>query len=209
MRSSVREPTDCPMHRIEIALPAVGPSFMMEVMVLGAFGAQLCQALKTRAAFGCDSSHRRRIPARRSGERCAIRTGWQCRNCRHAASAGPEQSGSEVAVAFSVLACASIKVTCWRLSQVRPCDLASNPCPPPNEWRQSRPSGNCRLETHSRRSRALDIRRRAKLLLRGHQSRARVHRDFLQAPKVDYDVGRLRKSFVGMASAPHREGQAI
>ena len=45
------------MHRIRIALPAVGPSFMMEVMVLGAFGAQLCQALKTRAAFGCDSSH--------------------------------------------------------------------------------------------------------------------------------------------------------
>ena len=57
LRSSVREPTDCPMHRIEIALPAVGPNFMMEVMVLGAFGAQLCQALKTRAALGCESSH--------------------------------------------------------------------------------------------------------------------------------------------------------
>ena len=44
---------------------------------------------------------------------------------------------------------------------------------------------------------------------RGHQPRARVHRDVLQAAKVNYDVGRLRKSFVGMASAPHRKRQAV
>ena len=57
LRSSVPEPIDCPMHRILIEPPPPGPTFMMEVMVLGAFGAQSCQELKTRAACDCDSSH--------------------------------------------------------------------------------------------------------------------------------------------------------
>src|SRR6516165_11266127 len=81
LRSSVREPTDCPMHRIEIALPAVGPSLMMEVMVLGAFGAQLCQALKRRAAFGCGSSHE------------TPNTSTSLRGKMRNTSAGPEQVG--------------------------------------------------------------------------------------------------------------------
>src|ERR1700737_384473 len=160
LRSSVREPTDCPMHRIEIALPAVGPSFMMEVMVLGAFGAQLCQALKMRAAFGCDSSH--------ETPNTSTSLSGKMRNTNWVAMPklppppplqAQNRSGSEVADASSVVACASIKVTCWRLSQVRPCNLASNPYPPPTSGRKSRPSGNCRLETHTRCSRVLDKRR--------------------------------------------------
>ena len=87
----------------------------MEVMVLGAFGAQLCQALKTRAAFDCDNSHE--TPNTSTLPSGKIRN----RNWVAIPKLPPppplqaqNRSGSEVAVASSVLACASIMVTCWR-----------------------------------------------------------------------------------------------
>src|SRR5258708_94603 len=43
------------MQRIEMRPFPAGPSFMMEVIVLGAFGAQACQAANIRAACDCDS----------------------------------------------------------------------------------------------------------------------------------------------------------
>jgi hypothetical protein len=46
LRSSASEPIDCPMHRIKIKPFPPGPTFMIEVMELGAFGAQVCQALR-------------------------------------------------------------------------------------------------------------------------------------------------------------------
>src|ERR1700686_157156 len=43
------------MQRMVIRPPPAGPTFMIEVMVIGALGAQVCQAAKIRAACGCDS----------------------------------------------------------------------------------------------------------------------------------------------------------
>src|ERR1700716_2267981 len=43
------------MQRMVIRPPPAGPTFMIEVIVIGALGAQVCQAAKIRAACGCDS----------------------------------------------------------------------------------------------------------------------------------------------------------
>src|SRR6202011_3216700 len=55
LRNSVSVPTDWPMQRMDIRPPPAGPTFMIEVIVIGALGAQVCQAAKIRAACDCDS----------------------------------------------------------------------------------------------------------------------------------------------------------
>ena len=54
-RPTILQAGACYRQRIEIRPPAAGPTFMMEVIVAGAFGAQACQAEKIRAAWDCDS----------------------------------------------------------------------------------------------------------------------------------------------------------
>ena len=183
---------------------------MMEVMVLGAFGAQLCQALKTLAAFGCDSSHE--TPNTSTSLRGKMRnTNWvaipklppppplQAQN----------RSGSEVAVASSVAR--------LRIDQGDLLEIVASEAVRPGKQSISAPKrvpSNPDRRATTGRKRIPDVR---ELLInvvertcsRGHKSLARVHRDFLQSPKVDYYVGRLRKSFVRMPSRPHREGQAV
>src|SRR5260221_8420032 len=55
LRSADSEPIDWPMQRMLIRPPPAGPTFMIDVIVAGAPGAQACQAANKRAACACDS----------------------------------------------------------------------------------------------------------------------------------------------------------
>src|SRR6476660_6391980 len=57
LRSSLSVPTDWPMQRMVMMPPPAGPTFMIDVMVPGAFGAQACQAANSCAARDCESFH--------------------------------------------------------------------------------------------------------------------------------------------------------
>src|SRR2546421_10801487 len=114
------------MQRIEIRPFPAGPSFMREVMELGAFGAQVCQALKMPAA--CDCRNFQEMP----NTRTLVRGKMRNTNCVAMPKLPPppplhaqNKSGSEIALACRVLAWQSIRVNCWRASHVNPCDLAS------------------------------------------------------------------------------------
>src|ERR1700732_3868976 len=101
------------MHRSKMRPFPAGPTFMMEVMVLGAFGAHACQAVKMRAACACDSvQDTPNTTATLSGNTLSL-------NCvampklpppppRHA----QYRSGLDVALACSVRAWASMIVAC-------------------------------------------------------------------------------------------------
>src|SRR5215469_5195180 len=52
-RNSLSLPTDWPMQRMVMAPPPAEPTFMIEVMLLGAFGAQACHAANSFAARAC------------------------------------------------------------------------------------------------------------------------------------------------------------
>src|SRR5580692_7698324 len=54
-RSSLSLPTDWPMQRSVTLLPLVDCTFMMEVMLSGAFGAQACHAANSLVAAACDN----------------------------------------------------------------------------------------------------------------------------------------------------------
>src|SRR4051794_20494684 len=53
--NSLSLPTDWPMQRIVMRPFPAGPTFMIDVMVDGALGAQLCQTANSCAALACDN----------------------------------------------------------------------------------------------------------------------------------------------------------
>jgi hypothetical protein len=154
------------MHCSEIKPSPPGPTFMMELMELGAFGAQLCQVLKTRAAFDCDSIHEM-SNTKTSVSGKMRKTNWvaipklppppplQAQN----------KSGSMVAVVCRVRPCALIMVACWRLSQVSRATWRATHILRPARAQQCRPFGNFPPATRTPGVRASDKHHRAKPLL--------------------------------------------
>lgn len=101
----------------------------------GAFGAQACQAEKIRAACDCGSFQD-------TPNTCAVCSGNALMlnsvmpKPAAAPAARPVEIGLDAALACGagVRAWLSIMVTCWRPSQVRLCDRANKPWPPPIRW---------------------------------------------------------------------------
>src|ERR1700719_3237627 len=97
------------MDRSKMTPFPAGPTFMMEVMVLGAFGAHACQAAKMRAACACDSVHdtpntRALLSAHALNVNCVAMPKLPPPPPRHA----QYRSGLVVAFAWSVWAWASM-----------------------------------------------------------------------------------------------------
>src|SRR5204863_7584522 len=120
------------MQRIMILPLPAGPTFMIEVIVLGAFGAQACQAANSRAACVCDNIQETpNTLAVASGNTPILNSVATPNLPPPPPRQAQNRSISDVALACSVRARLSMTVTCCRVSQVRPCDRASNPWPPP------------------------------------------------------------------------------
>jgi hypothetical protein len=113
VRNSVSVPTDWPMQRMVIRPFPAGPTFMIDVIVLGAFGAQACQAANIRAACDCDRFQETPNTSAVCSGKARI-TNWVATPKlpppppRHA----QYRSGSELALACNVRAWLSMTVTC-------------------------------------------------------------------------------------------------
>ena len=108
---------------------------MIGVIVAGAFGAQACHAANTRAA--CDGDRIQLTPNTRtvaSGNTPILNSVATPKLPPPPPRLAQNKSGSDAAFACSVRAWLSTTVTCCRVSQVRPCDRASSPWPPPVRW---------------------------------------------------------------------------
>lgn len=183
---------------------------MIDVIVAGAFGAQCCHALKIFAACDCDNfqdtPNTSPLASGNTLSRNSIATPKLPPPPPLHAQYG---SGSDVALAARIRDWLSTTGTCWIASQVRPCDLASSPCPPPMIWpamptvgqhpaRSARPLGRLRL---------IDVEQRCPAADR-NQACGLVDGDIGHPPEVDHHVARLRKAFAA-ATAPRRAARAV
>src|ERR1700758_4348308 len=123
------------MQRIVMAPPPAEPTFMIGVILAGAVGAQAAQAANSFAACVCvNLQDTPNTSALASGNTSSLNSVAMPKLPPPPPLHAQNRSGSEAALAVSTRDCASTMLTCCMLSQVRPWERASNPCPPPRIW---------------------------------------------------------------------------